>query len=133
MTVHSIIELLKYKWKAKGRHGIHSPFVYDLVDKGLKGAGSTEQKIKKYFKGYQLLLINSHPANWNSEFEKYFSHATENAMIWIHNIHQTKQHTQAWIAIYKNSSVSLSMDFYDFGLLFFNKGIKEKQHFVLKK
>ncbi len=26
-------EYIKYRWKAKGRHGIHSPFVYDFVDK----------------------------------------------------------------------------------------------------
>jgi predicted O-methyltransferase YrrM len=29
-------EYIKYRWKAKGRHGIHSPFVFDLVDKCLK-------------------------------------------------------------------------------------------------
>lgn len=27
------LEYIKYRWNAKGRHGIHSPFVFDFVDK----------------------------------------------------------------------------------------------------
>lgn len=30
--MNRFIEIIKYTWKAKGRHGIHSPFVYDLMD-----------------------------------------------------------------------------------------------------
>jgi predicted O-methyltransferase YrrM len=34
--VNLISEYIKYRWKAKGRHGIHSPFAYDFVDKCLR-------------------------------------------------------------------------------------------------
>ncbi|MEJ6584063.1 MAG: class I SAM-dependent methyltransferase [Crocinitomicaceae bacterium] len=37
-------EYIKYRWNAKGRHGIHSPFVFDLVDKCLKIQFKKEDK-----------------------------------------------------------------------------------------
>lgn len=30
--MNSVLEYIKYRWNAKGRHGTHSPFIYDLVD-----------------------------------------------------------------------------------------------------
>ncbi|NVK64322.1 MAG: class I SAM-dependent methyltransferase [Flavobacteriales bacterium] len=30
------LEYIKYRWNAKGRHGIHSPFVYDFTDNCLR-------------------------------------------------------------------------------------------------
>ncbi len=32
MALHSFVAYLKYSWKARGRHGTHSPFVYDFVE-----------------------------------------------------------------------------------------------------
>lgn len=31
--MNSVVEYIKYRWNAKRRHGVHSPFVYELVDK----------------------------------------------------------------------------------------------------
>jgi predicted O-methyltransferase YrrM len=45
--VNILFEYIKYWWKAKDRHGIHSPFVYDFSDKCLKKAINEEFKSKR--------------------------------------------------------------------------------------
>jgi len=40
------LEYIKYQWKAKRRHGIHSPFVYDITDKCLKTLIDSESEAK---------------------------------------------------------------------------------------
>ncbi len=36
MTIHAFVQYLKYKRKAQGRHGVHSPFVYTFVEEALQ-------------------------------------------------------------------------------------------------
>lgn len=45
------LEYIKYRWNAKGRHGIHSPFVYDFVDKCLRIqlTASDKQELSEHF------------------------------------------------------------------------------------
>jgi predicted O-methyltransferase YrrM len=58
-TVNIIFEYINYRWNAKGRHGTHSPFVYDFTDKCLKIPidSAFNQKRKDLFK--QLKSDNS--------------------------------------------------------------------------
>jgi len=52
-----VIEYIKYKLKAQGRHGTHSPFVYDFVDVCL--TQKVPQEVIKEFRRYYQLLRNS--------------------------------------------------------------------------
>jgi len=53
--VNKVVEYIKYKWNAKGRHGIHSPFIYDIVDKMLSVelAKNDEKQLVDLFSSYQ--------------------------------------------------------------------------------
>ena len=51
-----LFEYIKYRWNSRGRHGIHSPFVYDFVDKCLPIDVSPQSS--KELKAYSNRLKN---------------------------------------------------------------------------
>ncbi len=55
----------------------------------------------------------------------------ENSVFIFSNIHSSKPMENAWNEIIRNENISLSLDIFSFGIVFFKKNIT-KQHFILK-
>jgi hypothetical protein len=122
MTTHALLQYLKYRWNAKTRHGIHSPFVYAFIDNclGRKSADSLQQRINTYFDG-KIAWINTPVETLPAA-----------SIIAIKYIHKTAVNTQAWDALRVDKQFQLSIDIYHVGLLVRIPEVKEKQHFILK-
>ena len=162
MTLHTITEYLKYKWKAKGRHGTHSPFVYALVEDVLlnskQEASKTALSFSKVDAYYKKLLqriaryyhyesVLSLPGNSTTgqlydillidaadtgQLAQYMNALQKDGMVVVSNIHTSSAHTAAWQSVCANEGTRMSIDLYGTGLLFFKQEFKEKQHFVLQ-
>lgn len=59
------------------------------------------------------------------------SHKTSESVFIFEGIHHNRDMEDAWETIQENDDVSLTIDLYEIGLVFFKLGF-EKQHFVLK-
>ena len=88
-SVNRLVEFIKYKWKASGRHGIHSPFIYDLIENGIRTSIIKAEfypndsknidfqklvfKLLRYFKP-QFILIdeNKEITSWKNFFQENF-------------------------------------------------------------
>jgi len=67
---------------------------------------------------------------WNN-LEEGFGTVDEDTVLVFEGIHHSRHTEAAWEAIKANEDVTLSMDLYCIGIVFFREGI-EKQDFVLK-
>jgi len=68
--------------------------------------------------------------NWN-KLEETLAQANDETILVFEGIHHSSRIEDAWEAIKADEDVSLSIDIYSFGMVFFREGM-EKQHFVLK-
>jgi hypothetical protein len=65
-------------------------------------------------------------------FELALQKKNEQSVFIFDDINWSKSMQQAWREICTHPEVTLSLDFFFFGIIFFRKEHKQKEHFILK-
>ena len=65
-------------------------------------------------------------------FELALQKKTVQSVFVFDDINWSEGMQRAWKAIYQHEDVTLSLDFFNFGIVFFRKENREKEHFVLR-
>ena len=78
-------------------------------------------------------LDGNHRKNPTIEYFNLFKdHINENSILIFDDIHWSKGMEEAWEEIKNDSQVTLTIDLFFIGLVFFRKNFKEKQHFTIR-
>lgn len=65
-------------------------------------------------------------------FNSILSHCNEQSILVFDDIHWSAEMESAWDFIKNNQSVTMSVDLFFIGIVFFRKDFKEKQHFAIQ-
>jgi hypothetical protein len=156
-----MISYIKFILKSSNQHGVHSPFIYDLITQGLykKGNKTTvlnnyaelkklstkEQKVLSniinYYKINKIYFdFKSLENNLNNEFKllyiKELNQSTflkndSNYFVVINKIHKNKNVGSIWRKLIRNKKATVTIDLFYFGLVFFRKE-QVKEHFIIR-
>lgn len=82
---------------------------------------------------FDLVFLNGHHDGKTSlgYVEKIIPFLHEDSIVILDNIHWSKEMKKAWEVLIKDRRISVSIDTFYWGLLFFRKG-QEKEHFILR-
>lgn len=150
-------ELGGFYFHSKNEHGVHSPFVYDLVTKCFY-ASEFPIENSKYPSTNKVILKTIHYLNLKNcvrfdaqqkfntkidalivsidliedfSIEKILSFCKNETCIFIENIHQTKASKKKWKQLHQQETITCSIETFNLGMLFIRKEQK-KEHFILK-
>ena len=90
-----------------------------------------EEELERYNTGFVLYGLEDFGEDTWNNLEEGMAQADEDTVLVFEGIHQSHRTEAAWEAIKEGEGVSLTMDLYSMGLVFFREGI-EKQDFVLR-
>lgn len=147
------LRYLRYRCKAKGRHGTHSPFAYGFVEQVLRPPGDEDpvRLILRYL--HQQGIINQ-SQHWEDS-DSAVSHGLSSHKLLIAGPqielsrlqelswpkgssllimcpHSNAHRHACWEALRQRAAIQLSIDAWSFGLLLGNDRFKQKQHFYLR-
>jgi hypothetical protein len=109
---------LRYLLKRKNEYHIHSPFVFALYTKVIRG-GQPEALKELGVESTVMVEAGQMPER------------DETVMYVVEAIHESKNKEAFWNTICAHPDVTLTIDLYKKGLFFYREGM-EKQAFVLK-
>lgn len=155
------ISYIKFLFRSSNQHGVHSPFVYNFITKGLytkeiknnstneyaelKKLSKKEQKVFSkiiaYFKSDIVYFdVNSLENDSSTSFKTLYiselNHNTflkndPNYFVIISKIHKDKNVNAIWSKLIKNKKATVTIDLFYFGLIFFRKE-QIKEHFNIR-
>jgi predicted O-methyltransferase YrrM len=80
-----------------------------------------------------LFVDGNHRKDPTLEYFIFFlSKATNNSIFIFDDIHWSKEMEEGWKRIQEHDSVTLTIDLFFIGIVFFNKDFKVKQHFTIR-
>lgn len=160
MSVYTWRQKINYRLKAKSRHGVHSPFVYQFIEQVLLSRGEQDLEglapVYKELNQKQQFLVQAIAGHYrisalvwdNTRFALgesgggvlYLAAApgglpgqyAENDIAVILDVYKNPGQAKAWLELVESKAVPLSADLFEMGILFFRKEFKVKQHFILK-
>lgn len=115
---------LRYLWQRKSVFHIHSPFVYRLYTEVIQV--HDEASLQK------LGIERKAVVPVGELLEEYLADRSQGTMWVAKDIHQDRKNEEAWNTICAHPDVTLTIDFYQEGWVFFREGM-EKQDFVLRR
>ncbi|MFV0530247.1 MAG: hypothetical protein ACK5MD_02290 [Flavobacteriales bacterium] len=153
MSYFLVKEYIKFWIHARTAHGIHSPFIYNMVTKCLRNHNvfiQTRFYTESIPKKYNVLLnrilsfygITSISTDYERNFEVLISQnfknsekiiqKLENNQFWfLLNIRKNKQTLKKWEKIIQHSDIEISIDLFLIGIILKRKE-QSKEHFQLK-
>ena len=93
----------------------------------VEGCAATLQVAKKQFAAFNLTNI----LPINAKFEDFLKHVHNDSVLIFDDIYWSKSMTEAWQQIKEHPKVTVSIDTFFWGLIFFRKEQK-KQHFTIR-